>query len=150
MNTALLKEQELEHCQRIANRRTTHGKRAIALLAVHEGQTQTQAAAKSGLTPGGVRYWIGKFRAQRLGIFSPVSGSAPVSTAAPKPSAKAKTGETKGKAPKPKKKKKSKKKKRSKDGKKKSKKKDKKGGKKGKKPQRGKGKRSKEGKKSKT
>jgi hypothetical protein len=46
-----------------------HSQRALALLALDGGATQAQAAEKAGLSPGQVKYWIAKFRKQRLGIF---------------------------------------------------------------------------------
>jgi hypothetical protein len=38
-------------------------------LALNEKSTQPQAAEKSGLSIGQVRYWVAEFRKKRLGIF---------------------------------------------------------------------------------
>lgn len=64
----------LSHQERIAFRMIStgndlHGKRAVALLAVDEGATQSEAAQQAGLTVGQVRYWLGKFRQVRMEIF---------------------------------------------------------------------------------
>lgn len=68
----LLSPQERAACDQIASGETSHSQHAQALLALDEGGTQAQAAERSGLTPGQVKYWSGRFRAIRLGIFPPV------------------------------------------------------------------------------
>ena len=65
----LLTAQEQAVCTQVANSPTTHSQRALALLALNEGNTQGQAATKTGLTTGQVKYWAAKFRKERLGIF---------------------------------------------------------------------------------
>ena len=65
----LLSDQEREAFKMIATGNDLHGQRAIALLAIDDGATQAQAAQQSGLTPGQVKYWLGKFRQVRMQIF---------------------------------------------------------------------------------
>ena len=66
-NLLTLKEQA--QCEQIGTGKAPHNKRALALLALNEGITQTRAAEQAGLTIGQVKYWLAKFRKQRLGIF---------------------------------------------------------------------------------
>ena len=54
----------------LAARDDTSGRRARALLAVHHGKTQTQAAAEAGMSERRVRYWATTFRARGLTVFS--------------------------------------------------------------------------------
>jgi hypothetical protein len=65
----LLTPEERAACQEISMGGTPHSQRATALLALDEGATQIQAAEQAGLTKGQVRYWLGKFRQERLAIF---------------------------------------------------------------------------------
>jgi hypothetical protein len=65
----LLTPQEQAICKQIAAREAPHSQRALALLALNEKSTQAQAAKQAGLSTGQVKYWIAKFRKQRLGIF---------------------------------------------------------------------------------
>ncbi len=65
----LLSEQERVAFKMISTGNDLHGQRAIALLAVDEGATQAEAAQQAGLTPGQVKYWLGKFRQVRMQIF---------------------------------------------------------------------------------
>jgi hypothetical protein len=53
----------------IATGNDLHGQRAIALLAIDDGATQVEAARQAGLSPGQVKYWLGKFRQVRMQIF---------------------------------------------------------------------------------
>ena len=69
----LLSPQEREACSQIASGGAPHSQYAQALLAVDEGNSQIQAAARSGLTKNQVKYWVGKFRADRLSIFPPAA-----------------------------------------------------------------------------
>jgi hypothetical protein len=98
-----------------------HGQRAIALLAVDQGATRAEAAQQAGLTPGQVKYWLGKFRQVRMQIFPEELLKAEQLDQEPKGAAKA--GESKkskkGKAKKSKKKSKKKTKKNKGKGKKK-------------------------------
>ena len=65
----LLSSQEREAFKMISTGNDLHGQRAIALLAIDDGATQKQAAERSGLTTGQVKYWLGKFRQVRMEIF---------------------------------------------------------------------------------
>ena len=70
--STFLTSEEQAVCQQIAAREAPHSQRASALLALNEGTTQAQAAEQGGLTPGQMKYWLTKFRKQRLGIFPAV------------------------------------------------------------------------------
>jgi hypothetical protein len=65
----LLTAQEQAVCMQISKREAPHSQRALALLVLNEGETQGQAADKSGLSTGQVKYWVSRFRNHRLGIF---------------------------------------------------------------------------------
>jgi hypothetical protein len=65
----LLTPEERAACLEITSGDGPHSQRATALLALDEGSTQMQAAGQAGLTKGQVRYWLGKFRQERLAIF---------------------------------------------------------------------------------
>jgi len=65
----LLTMQEQTSCKQIAISEAPNSQRAMALLALNAGSTQAQAAEQTGLTIGQVKYWVGKFRKQRLNIF---------------------------------------------------------------------------------
>jgi hypothetical protein len=65
----LLSSHEWQAINRIAQGDTIHSQRAKALIAIHNGATQAQAGKETGLTRGQVRYWLEKFRDQRLDIF---------------------------------------------------------------------------------
>jgi len=66
---SLLTLQERAICEQIAVREAPHSQRALALLALDEGITQAQAGERAGLSKGQVKYWVAKFRKQRLDIF---------------------------------------------------------------------------------
>jgi len=85
-------------------------------LAVDEGATQAEAGQRAGLTPGQVKYWLGKFRRDQLGIFPeaglPVDAAENEKNAAKakeKPKQKSKKAKKKKTGKKPKKKKRAKK-----------------------------------------
>jgi hypothetical protein len=65
----LLTSREQATCEQIAKGEAPHSLRALALLALNEGNTQTQAAEKAGLSTGQVKYWLSRFRKQGLAIF---------------------------------------------------------------------------------
>ena len=69
----LLSDQEREAFKMISTGNDLHGQRAIALLAIDEGASQSQAAQQAGLTAGQVKYWLGKFRRVRMEIFPEIS-----------------------------------------------------------------------------
>ena len=66
---SLLTDEEISTCAQISRLKDSNGKHAKALIALNQGQTQVQAAEKSGLSPSQVRYWLAKFRTRRLDIF---------------------------------------------------------------------------------
>jgi hypothetical protein len=126
----LLSEQERVAFRMISTGNDLHGQRAIALLAIDEGATQVEAAQQAGLTPGQVKYWLGKFRQVRMEIFPEQVLKADqlrrAQQTADKPKKSKKTKKSKGKKSKKKTSKKSKSKKAKKDKAKKKKKKNKK------------------------
>ncbi|MEA3337243.1 MAG: helix-turn-helix domain-containing protein [Chloroflexota bacterium] len=65
----LLSQKERAACLRIAEGASPHAQRAQALLAIDEGVSQPAAAQRTGQTLGQVRYWLGRFRKERLVIF---------------------------------------------------------------------------------
>lgn len=65
----LLNSQEQAALRQITAQDSPFGQRAQALLAIDQGVTQPAAAQLSGLTLGQVRYWLEKFRKDRLSIF---------------------------------------------------------------------------------
>ena len=67
--SSLLTPEERAACQLISSGEAPYNQRAMALLAVDQGVTQSQAAQSAGLTIGQIRYWLGRFRADRLAIF---------------------------------------------------------------------------------
>ncbi len=62
----LLKPREVTACKQLAASQLSDNQRAAALLAIHEGQTQSMAAATSGLSLGQVKYIVTRFRKLRL------------------------------------------------------------------------------------
>ena len=65
----LLSADEERLLTRIARRTDAAGRRARALLAVHAGALQRDAAAKAGMAPRTVRYWLNRFQHEGLAIF---------------------------------------------------------------------------------
>lgn len=65
----LLKPRERQVIQGIAMRQPPQSQRAQALLALDGGASQALAAEEAGLTEGQVKYWLQKFRKNRLSIF---------------------------------------------------------------------------------
>jgi transposase-like protein len=65
----LLNLEERAVCERVAAGEAPWSQRAQALLALDEGATQVGAGGRAGLTQGQVRYWLGRFRQDGLGIF---------------------------------------------------------------------------------
>ena len=110
----LLTTDELSVCKQVAASDDLHGKRALALIALNDEQSQQDAGQQSGLTKGQIRYLLTRFRQKRMDIFPaevldalpPAPEKAEKSKGAP-----SKDKKTDGKAPKKKKDKKRKKKK---------------------------------------
>jgi hypothetical protein len=69
LESSLLTPEERDACQLASSGEAPYSQRANALLALDQGATQAQAAENAGLTLGQVRYWLGRFREDRLAIF---------------------------------------------------------------------------------
>ena len=90
----------------IAQAEAPYSQRAQALLAVDAGSTIEQAARVANLKVTQVRYWIGRFRNGRLGVFPDwliKEMEASIQTASAKPKKKKKAKKAKDKAVKSKK-----------------------------------------------
>ena len=118
----LLEPQERPSCEQIATGKPPHSQRAQALLALDKGETQAEAGRLSGLSVGQVRYWLGRFRTNRMNIFPSESPETDPDAKAMKKSKKGKKKDKKGKKKKAKKKSKKGKKKKAKKSKKRKKK----------------------------
>ena len=118
----LLEPQERPSCKQIATGKPPHSQRAQALLALDKGETQAEAGRLSGLSVGQVRYWLGRFRTNRMNIFPSESPETDPDAKAMKKSKKGKKKDKKGKKKKAKKKSKKGKKKKAKKSKKRKKK----------------------------
>ena len=109
----LLSPEARAACERIAAGEAPWSQRAQALLAVDEGATQAEAGQRVGLTQGQVKYWVGKFRRDQLGIFPeaglPVDAEENAAKAKETPKQKSKKAKKDKTGKKPKKKKKAKK-----------------------------------------
>ncbi len=68
-NSSLLSVKEQDSCKNLSSQRTLEGKRAKALLALNDGDTQVIAAKKSGLSYGQVKYLLTVFRKRGLSLF---------------------------------------------------------------------------------
>lgn len=66
---SLLHFEEQAILSQIATKEPPHSLRAQAILAIYDGATQAEAGRQAGLTQGQVRYWLNKFRADRVFIF---------------------------------------------------------------------------------
>ena len=60
---------DVRACALLARRDDAYGRRARALLAVHHGRSQVQAAAESGLSERRVRHWATAYRLNGLSVF---------------------------------------------------------------------------------
>lgn len=60
--TKLLKPREVSVCKQLAASNKADSQRALALLAIHNGDTQAKASESSGLTIGQVKYIVTRFR----------------------------------------------------------------------------------------
>jgi hypothetical protein len=65
----LLSAQELALCKKIAGKETPYKLRAAMLLAMHANNTQAQASEATGMSTGQVKYWMARFRKERMAIF---------------------------------------------------------------------------------
>jgi hypothetical protein len=70
MSIIELSKKERDACEKmVVYAEGLPSQRATALLAVHGGTSQAEAARQSGLTPGQVRYLLTAFAKKRLAIF---------------------------------------------------------------------------------
>lgn len=69
MMAALLTDAQKEVCLELRKKSSKNSPRAAALLALDQGVTQSQAAEKSGLTLGQVRYFVRRFRSVGMAMF---------------------------------------------------------------------------------
>ena len=65
----LLSDRQYRILEQISRRDNTYGRRAKALIALHQGETQAAAGSASGLAARTVRYWLARFRREQLEIF---------------------------------------------------------------------------------
>ncbi|HRQ40244.1 MAG TPA: helix-turn-helix domain-containing protein [Chloroflexota bacterium] len=65
----VLAAEERAVCERVTAGKAPHSQRAQAVLALADGATLAEAAAKTGLTENQVKHWQGRFRNGRLTIF---------------------------------------------------------------------------------
>jgi len=69
----LLSTKDHEVCTNLGSQRTLEGKRAKALLALNDGDTQVIAAKKSGLSYGQVKYLLTIFRKNGMSVFPEIT-----------------------------------------------------------------------------
>ena len=69
MMAALLTDAQKEVCLELRKKSSKNSPRAAALLALDQGATQSQAAEKSGLSLGQVRYCVRRFRSVGMAMF---------------------------------------------------------------------------------
>ncbi len=94
--TKLLKPREVTACKKLAESGLSDNKRAAALLAIHQGQTQAQAAVTSGLSVGQVKYIVTRYRKLGMSALAPVAEN-PVNDKKDKKDKKAKKDKEKNK-----------------------------------------------------
>jgi|GEM_PF-4421058 len=70
-----LTPEERTACLAMANGDSLAARRAVALLALHEGATQPLAAERCGLSAGQVRYTLRRFREVRLQVLEAAIGN---------------------------------------------------------------------------
>jgi hypothetical protein len=66
---SLMTEQDALTVARMTDADAPHNQRAQALLAIHEGKTEEEAAQASGLRPTQVKYWVTRYGKSGLAIF---------------------------------------------------------------------------------
>jgi hypothetical protein len=71
---SLLDHASIQQCEQLANGTDLHGKRAKALLLLNNGEINSVAAKKSGLTARQVSYLLGRFKKVGMALFITVSG----------------------------------------------------------------------------
>jgi hypothetical protein len=85
----LLTAEERTACIQLAEEEGADGQRAKALLAIDDGITHLEAAEQAGLTEGQVRYFLGKFRKERLAAFDSYAAAAETTPLEPEEAAEA-------------------------------------------------------------
>ena len=81
-NGSLLPPAERSVHEEYAGGGDARARRAAALLALDEGLTQSEAAARAGLSSRRVRYWLARYRAEGTGIYgAPASAAGAVASA---------------------------------------------------------------------
>ena len=66
----LLDAASIQQCEKLAEKADLQGKRAKALLALNNGDSNSVAAEKSGLTAGQVSYMINRFKKIGMELFN--------------------------------------------------------------------------------
>ncbi|AFI84560.1 helix-turn-helix domain-containing protein [Methylophaga nitratireducenticrescens] len=64
-----LKKKSQKLLNKISEQASVNSERAKALLLLSEGATQEEAAEKTALSVGQVRYWLGRYRANGMNCF---------------------------------------------------------------------------------
>lgn len=85
-------------CKKLTEENSLTGQRAMALLAIHQGETQAKAVELSGLSLGQVRYIIGRFRLHRIQALQVESQSPTANNTASEAKPKSKPKNKKAKA----------------------------------------------------
>lgn len=77
--TALLdlKKKAQKQLYKISQTTSVNSERANALLLISEGATQKEAAEKTALSLGQVRYWLGRYRTNGIDCFPELTESKP-------------------------------------------------------------------------
>ncbi|ODN65827.1 helix-turn-helix domain-containing protein [Methylophaga muralis] len=68
-----LKKKAKKQLLKISDESSVHSTRAKALLILSEGASQEEAAEKTTLSLGQVRYWLGRYRANGFACFPEVT-----------------------------------------------------------------------------
>jgi transposase len=72
-----LKKKAQKQLYKISQTTSLNSERAKALLLISEGATQEEAAEKTALSLGQVRYWLGRYRTNGIDCFPELTESKP-------------------------------------------------------------------------
>lgn len=72
-----LKKKAQKQLYKICQTTSVNSERAKALLLISEGVTQEEAAEKTALSLGQVRYWLGRYRTNGIDCFPELTESKP-------------------------------------------------------------------------
>ena len=72
-----LKKKAQKQLYKICQTTSVNSERAKALLLISEGATQEEAAEKTALSLGQVRYWLGRYRTNGIDCFPELTESKP-------------------------------------------------------------------------